>query len=645
MSDPEPSAPDDAAPAASRAVAVAFALLAVTLIAGAFATLDPDFDVTFGIEAWRKMGPTAAVAGAVLVGVVFASRSVATTIGDVVAAVVGRVPAKARIPLVLVGALALLVAFPDVSLSGDGMASVGMTAARRVQPSNALTSWLHFAAAGLLGLEPVEAVRAVSWAAGVAGVAAGVALARTLFDDAPRRTATALLLLTTGNAALFFGSIEVYAPLSAAVIAYLLVSLRAMRGTGSPLLPPLVLGVAFALHGSAGLLLPSLAYVAWRGGADRRDAAVRVLRSAAWFALPVAATFLGLWLGTWQSSLPPSGPDRWGNFLGASGFGPFVPLTFGPSDLGGQYALLDLEHALAVVTTLFVAAPVAWTLLAGHALARPKSAHDPAPDRDAVRFAIAALIPWVVYPCVWNVSYALRRDWDLFSPVGTFAAFLVAILVLRRRDDRLAAVRVGALCAFAFVPFVAMNAGDAPDRRTFAIGAAAALDAWPDVRGPAAKAASVGRWDAETRRWDVTGSAARIDEGDALKRAGRDADAAAKYGEAAAAEPGNHVAVLCHGLALLRLGQRDEARRRLTESLATPHEPLRVVARHALGKMALDDGRPDEAIRQLTRALHECWWTAEARPTAMDLAEAWRRIGRDDVAADAVRAAGERLRR
>lgn len=622
-------------------VAVAFVLLTAALIAGAFASLDPDFDVTFGVEAWRRMGPVAAVAGAVLVGLVVASRPVAAAIGDVVATVVGWIPARARIPLVVAGAIAMFVAFPDVSLSGDGMASVGMTAARRVQPSNALTSWLHFAAAGLLGLEPVEAVRAVSWAAGAVGVAAGVALARALFDDGPRRTATALLLLTTGNAALFFGSIEVYAPVSAAVIAYLLVALRALRGTGSPRLPPLVLGLAFALHGSAGLLLPSLAWVAWHGGADRRDSALRVLRSAAWFALPVIATFVGLWFGTWRSSLPPSGPDRWGNFLGASGFGPLVPLTFGPADLGGQYALLDAEHALAVLTTLFVAAPVAWVLLAGRAL----SPRGPSPDRDALRFAIAALVPWIVYPCVWNVSYALRRDWDLFSPAGTLAAFLAAILVLRVRDDRLAAVRIGALCAFAFVPFVATNAGDAADRRTFAIGAAAALDAWPDVRGADAKAASVRRWDDATRRWDVSRSAALIDEGDALKRAGRDADAAAKYAEAAAVEPDNSVAVLCHGLALLRLGRRDEARARLTEALVTPHEPLRVVARHALGKMALDDGHPDEAIRQLTRALHECWWTAEARPTAMDLADAWRRIGRDDVAAEIVRAADERLRR
>jgi hypothetical protein len=483
----------------------------------------------------------------------------------------------------------------------------------------------------------------------VAGVAAGVARARTLFDDGPRRTATALLLLTTGNAALYFGSIEVYAPLSAAVLAYLLVSLRALRGTGSPRLPPLVLGVAFALHGSAGLLLPSLAFVAGSAGpgrgSDARRAAMRVLRAGAWFALPVAATFLGLWFGSWRSGLPPAGPDRWGNFFGASGYGPFVPLRFGPSDVGGQYAFLDLEHALAVLTTLFVAAPVAWAMLAGRVLAGRRPDVAPSPDRDLVRFAVAALVPWVVYACVWNVSYALRRDWDLFSPCGTLAAFLVAILVLRERADRLAAVRIGALCAFAFVPFVISNAGDFADRRTFALGAAAMLDGSPDVRGAAAKAASVRRWDDKTRLWDVTGSAARIDDGDALKRNGRAADAAAKYGEAVAVEPGNSVAVLCHGLALLRLGQRDDARRRLTDALATPHEPLRVVARQALGRMALDDGRPNEAIRQLTRALHECWWTPEARPMAHDLAEAWRRIGHADVAAEIVRAADARLLR
>jgi tetratricopeptide (TPR) repeat protein len=624
--------------ASRRRFVVALVLLAAVFAFGAWIKQDPDFDVTFGIEAWRRWGPLAAALAAVAIGVLVASRRAAEAVASAAEAVVRRIPPRARVPLLLAAALALFVVFEDVSLSGDGTAAVHCAIIRLVVPSNALTSWLDFAAVdvlGAVGLDPVVSIRAVSWAAGLVGIACGVALARTLFDDAPRRTAAAFLLLTTGNVALFFGSLEIYVPLGAAVLAYLLVSVRAMRGVGSPHLPPLVLGVAFVLHGAAGLLLLSLALLTWDPldgrGRNLRETARRVGVAGALFLVPVAATVAGLYFGTWHGSLPPAGHDRWGNFLGgAQSHGPLLALRFGPADVGSRYALLDVEHALAVLTTIFVAAPAAWALLA---LRAPRPTQESVLDRRLVWFAVSALVPWVVYPCVWTVSYALRRDWDMFSPLGALAAFVAAILALRHRGDRAMAVRIAALCLFSFVPFVVSHAGDFKDRRQFAMAAASAFDQ-SRVRGDEeVHATSVRRWDDETRRLDETGAAAWIDEGDALGAKGRFAEAATKYQEAVEAEPDNASAQFCLGSTLLRLGRRDEARGHIVAALSMTNEDLRVNARHALGRMAYEDGNLQEAVRQYERALHECSFVPEAGPIARDLAKTWRRLGREDLAA------------
>ena len=593
--------------------------------------------MTFGIESWRGAGPVAAAAAALLVALLVLVPRCADAVAAAAASAAGAVPRRARLPLLMTVAAVLFASFADVSLSGDAMDAVRRTAIRSVQSSNAATCWLHFAAADIFGGDLVRTVRGVTIAAGVAGVAIAVALARSLFDDGPRRTAAAVLLVTTGNAALWFGSLEVYVPVGVAILAYLHVSVRALRGDGGRHLPPLVLGVAFVLHGSAGLLLPSLAHLAWNltpaGDGHRRRASLRVVAAGLVFLVPVAATFLGLWLGTWHGTLPAAGPGLYGNFLGAMGAGPLLLLERGPADVAPCYAFLDSEHAAAALMTLFMAAPAAWALLAATALPPRRDASGAPPDRRLVLFALTALVPWIVYPCVWNVSYPLRHDWDMFTPAGAALAFAASIVVLRERGDGAAAVRVSALCLFAFVPFVASHAGDLADRRSFAQVAATTIERWPDVRGDDVRRASVRAWDDETRRLDVSGAAARIDEGDVLARANRLEEAAAKYGEAIAVEPSNHVALLCRGRILLRLGRRGEARRDLTAALATPSYMLRVAARHDLGRMALEDGDAREAVRQLERALHECSWSVEPAPTARLLAQAWRRLGRPDLAA------------
>lgn len=143
----------------------------------------------------------------------------------------------------------------------------------------------------------------------------------------------------------------------------------------------------------------------------------------------------------------------------------------------------------------------------------------------------------------------------------------------------------------------------------------------------------------------MTGAAALIDEGDRASRQGSWSEAVEKYTAAIVAEPDNAIARLCRGLALVRLGRRAEARDDLVAALATPHEVHRVAARFVLGQMAMDDGAPREAVRQLERALHECSWTTNAATAARVLARAWTELGRPDVAGALERWASRSQRR
>jgi len=207
-----------------------------------------------------------------------------------------------------------------------------------------------------------------------------------------------------------------------AAAVYLRRGLREIREPGRFPWSPLVLGVTFCLHGSAGLLLPTLLL--------RRDRSLW-LRGAL-FLLPVALVFGALFLVTWGGEAPAAGPERYGTFLGAMDQGPLLPLTLTPVNVLHRYAVLDPDHLLGVANLLVLAAPVGLLLLLT----------GPWPRRDArFRFVLVAGAFLALFPLLWNVSYPLRRDWDLFSPVGVPLAVLGALALAVRGVDRAASAR------------------------------------------------------------------------------------------------------------------------------------------------------------------------------------------------------------
>jgi hypothetical protein len=217
-----------------------------------------------GLEAWQKPGVQAFLPSSLALLVVLAVPRLSDRLAAALARSARRVPRRLREPLLLVFASATTLLLTNYQLSGDGPnimleAQFGLGA---IYPSHALTAYIHSALVDVVGLDGREAVRLVSCASGVVYTAAALRIARVCFEDPGRRAGTTALLLLTGTAALFFGNLEVYPTLAAGIAVYLLVSLRHLEAPRRFPWPALVLGITFGLHGLAGVVLPSLLFLA-----------------------------------------------------------------------------------------------------------------------------------------------------------------------------------------------------------------------------------------------------------------------------------------------------------------------------------------------------------------------------------------------
>lgn len=434
-------------PRIERRLLAGGALLVALVGFGSFLPRSPDHDLAFGVEEYRHLGVAAFAAASAAVLLLLAVPGFAGRVAGAFAAVGRRIPAGAGAAIVAVGFGAATFLLPNYTLSGDAGSVVLMAATQAVHPSNAATCWWFRLVDAALGTDPVMAIRLTSTLAGVLFAACAVGIGRECAPPGPRRTGIAAVLLLTGTAALFFGTIEVYPPLVALVALYLLLGLRWLNGRGRGIAPPLCLGIAFCFHGSAGLLLPTLGLLANRGRwwpiAWRRWFAFAGL-----FLLPVLLTAAGLWFGEWGGVPPESGTARYGTFLGTEGEGPVLPLVRTPENPRQPYAIFDLEHAAGVLNLSLLVAPVGLLLLlAGR---RPR--------RDAgFRFVAVAALFLFLFPNFWNVSYTLRRDWDLFSSLGVPLALLGALAWFSRERPAASVVRVAALSLFLTFAFAVSN--------------------------------------------------------------------------------------------------------------------------------------------------------------------------------------------
>ncbi len=585
-------------PRANSRPAIVLVIAAVVLTAlfaiGAAAPRGPDFDASFGIEAWRAPGVLALSGSFALLLVLFLVPGAADRVGSLFGRVTRLIPRHARLPILVLGCGGLFWFLPTVRLSGDASATMLRTATGEAYASNPLTCFIQSGIRELFSLFPAEAVRLVSVLSGMVFVVAAVGIGRKLYPDGAARAGLAGLLITCGTAVLFFGSIEVYAPLAAALTVYFLLGIRTLRDDRSVIAPAVVLGIAFGLHGSAGLLLPSLLLLA-NGGRFSPIRLKRVAVAALFFLVPVVAVYTWLFFASWSGTIPVAGPDRYGSFLGGMDLGPILPLTKTATNVLCRYAILDLEHFVGVLNLIILAAPAGVLLLL---FSRGLPKRDP-----VVRFVAVAAVFLVLFPNFWNVNFSLRLDWDLFSLMGIPLTLIGGIALFQTRRGTATAVGAVALSLFGLVPLVITNLGTPYEQRRYALRCRSAMQGAPLVdREIMLRVQRAERhYEAEVRRLDPRDTEGRAARALILAESGHPRDAEVLFRAILAEEPMHAGAKEGLGFVLTELGRDEEARAPLIEALTA--DPFRLPCRLILVRIELRRNDIDAAIDQMEKGL------------------------------------------
>jgi hypothetical protein len=353
------------------------------------------------------------------------------------------------------------------SFSGDSAVLVTVAHSEHsfVFPEVGATTLLRAIAqlAPLLRLDAIGMMQALSCVCGGAALWLLLRVAREIAPGASA-AAVALLMLSGGLARVFAGRIEVYAPLLVAVLAYLWLALRALRGGGRCALPGLCLGLAIWVHASAVLLVPSLlALVALRAPAPRgRDGWREIVSLLALAAAPLALFLLAHAALAGGHSLL----DAWSRVLEILGRGDAAEGTRwwlrgwgGAPSIGTDLVWLSVPHLKYLSNSFSLLLPCLLPALAFLLLRRPRAL---VADAQGRWLAIGAA-PLVVY------ALALRPfwgpwDWDLFS----LTALLLGLLCLHalaalRLGPGLAVACIGFQLCFVGVPFLWIGAGHPRD--------------------------------------------------------------------------------------------------------------------------------------------------------------------------------------
>ncbi len=436
---------------------VAAVVLASLFTVGTFAERKPDFDAFFGVEAYRELPLAAFGIALFLLFSLLLIPGLSNRLAELFGRIGSSIPRPVRLPFLLILAALAFWFLRNVHLSGDNYEVIFRLSRGEVYASNALTCWIFIATAWIFRIDAATTIRIIALASGLAYVVFAWRIGKDATEEPAARIGLTALLLTAGTVALYFGTMEVYAPVSAAILCYLWLGIRTLRHGQSILWPALAVGVAFGLHGSGGLLLPSLAFLA-NDSHLRPFRWKRIALAGLGFLLPVVIVFFGLYLGTWGGTLPDAGPQRYGSFMGG-GQSVVLPLVKTHTNVMDRYAIFDLEHVIGVANLALMAAPAGLALLFAGGLCL----HD-----RVCRWVALAAASLVVFPVFWNINYSLRRDWDLFSSMGIPLTLLAGLCFFARDGSPKRLVSAVAIGLFAFIPMVWSNTGTVLDKRNCA---------------------------------------------------------------------------------------------------------------------------------------------------------------------------------
>lgn len=564
---------------------VAGVLMIALLHFGALTPRSAWFDYSFGFEAWRDLPLSALLVSAVALLILLLWPGLGDRLARGIGAAVDLIPRWLRLPALLLGLAVAFLLLTNHRLSGDAMTIVLFVADGKVYPSNSLTSTLQLLIAGLPGQDALEGVRLLSVASGVVFALAAVGISRSLFADRARRAGLTALLLTCGAGVMFFGTLEVYGTLLAGTAVYLYAGVRHIRHGTSIWFAALALGVTFCLHGSVGLLFPSLAVLVIHGG-WRSAGLRRWLAAGAGLAIPVVLMFLCLYFLIWGGEVPEDGSERVGSFLGAMDQVPILQLVKTTANLRHRYVFLDLDHTIGIPNLVFLAAPLGLLLVVLYRIPR----RDP-----LVRWVAVAAGFLIFFPVFWNISYSLRRDWDLFSNLGVPLTLLGGIVYLTREERPGRILTAVAISLFAFLPVVIGNYRSSFGAYAGDVVRAFQLASDPEGRNRPARQ----KWESLAREYAPPAYAVHGDAA-ALQARGNQEGAAAVLRKALQADPGDASLMTHLGIVYFLL---DDNRAEPMLRAAVREDSGQLPAWIHLALLAREEGRQEEAVRLLERGI------------------------------------------
>ncbi len=422
---------------------------------------------------------------------------------------------------------------------------------------------------------------------GLAALHVAPRIAREITPLSTARVLVAGTVLLSGALVLFLGHVELYAPMHALVLVYLLFGARFLRGRSGLAAPSAALALASALHLTALVFLPSLVVLALTGPPLRR-------RTKAVFigALALALVLLGAYVLTTRGTYEKEGA--------------LLPLA---ASAEAPYSLFSRDH-LALAGNVLL-------LLLGGALLLPFLRHSGSARGSSreenllVRFFGSAALGGVLFLLLVDPRLG-SRDWDLLAlPVFPLLLFLAAAFVspCSSLGAPRAALVLGAMVLHAF-PWVAANAD--PDRAVPMILAMTARDPHyddPNLRASSALAllfSETGYGDAsillaERAARAKGGAVDYTNVGKAYAAKGEYDEAIGWFRRALAVDRSHADAEWCLGLALYLKGDRAGAEAALRSFLSL--DPKMPDAYDLLGLILGQEGRIREAIDVLERGV------------------------------------------
>ena len=507
------------------------------------------------------------------------NKIVAGVLGRVFDSIAERLKKMNRYLLYSAISLASLVPFwllrARTPLLGDGYMRAGEIRMGKLHSvAEPLDALLHLMVSKFFGLDAYTTYGVLSCLAGGLFVFLLLLLSDHLGRDGKEKLFVFSILITMGANQLFFGYIESYTLMYAAMAGYVLFAVRYLKGKGGFLLPCVFMVLTAGFHLSAIFVLPSLFYVAFAAVPQGSGQKVRNYRFANAVILSCVVALMGLGFYVVRAHSPGGTTAH------------LLIHPFGGGD--ASYAFHSLEHLLDFVNHQLLLSPVnvvLWMVLL-FSLWKVVSFKD-----RVVRFLAGLSFCSLAFALVIYPKLGYARDWDLLAFTGLGTTILALYLTVdafrnlyqkyksgKRREVELGQVTVILLVTslLSTLPWILVNASEQKSMRRF-----------EDLLMMEGKGADQG--------YDIMATYLR-DKGEHEKAVGL-------WKKAIAISPNAryHASL---GNAFRRLERYDEAIDAYGRSLQmAPNHPTIKLLHESLGICLAEVGRYDEAVDQLKKAI------------------------------------------